>query len=165
MKESFVNAVETRDLQRVRLSLSNELLLLPSGESFQEMSRFARERLPDLFEVDNGEYIETDTQKWDKDYMLSFHSRLNRNFSEQKLNHFADVVKVVLAEKIRSQHDDATTELGNQVHPSREGAACVAGGAAIAIAGFIAEATFWKVSLISMGLAGVVYGMYALTKK
>ena len=129
------------------------------------MRSYAQAHLPNLYEIDNGEDIEVDSLKWDKDYMHTLHSRLNQNFSERKLDHFADVVKVVLAEKIRIQQEDASTKPGDQVPHSREGAACMAGGTAIAIAGFIAEATFWKASLISLGLAGVVYGLYVLNKK
>ena len=165
MKESFINAVEAQDLRRVRLSLCNELLLSPSGESFTEMRQYAQERLPDLFEVDDEDTLEADYHQWDQDYMNDLHSKLSRNFSERKLNHLAEVVKIVLAEKIRLQKEDSADKPIDKTPLSREGVACIAGGAAVAIAGFIAEATFWKASLITLGIATIVYGVYSMTKK
>ena len=129
------------------------------------MRQYSQERLPDLFEADDEDTLEEDPQKWNQDYMNNLHSRLNRNFSERKLNHLAEVVKVVLAEKIRLQQEESAARSDDNVPSSREGAACIAGGAAIAVAGFIAKATFWKASLITLGIASIVYGVYSVTKK
>ena len=54
MNPKFIKLVEEGNLIRVRLSLSNELLLDPRGDSFREMKRFAESQLPDLYEPDNG---------------------------------------------------------------------------------------------------------------
>ena len=41
MNPKFIKLVEERNIIRVRLSLSNELLLDPRGDSFRKMKSFA----------------------------------------------------------------------------------------------------------------------------
>ena len=50
MKEHFIKAVEDGNVGKVRIALSNELLLDPRGKTFAEMLIYAKEKLPNLFE-------------------------------------------------------------------------------------------------------------------
>ena len=50
MNQRFIHAVSEHNLAKVRLSISNELLLDPRGLTYKEMLNYASENLPELFE-------------------------------------------------------------------------------------------------------------------
>lgn len=50
MKQKFIESVKSGDVRKVRLSLSNELLLDPRGKAFAEMLNYAKANLSNLFE-------------------------------------------------------------------------------------------------------------------
>ena len=58
MKDKFIKAVESGDIESVRLFLSNELMLDPRGISFHEMLNFAESKMSNLFDIDNGKTVE-----------------------------------------------------------------------------------------------------------
>ena len=54
MKDKFIKAVESGDIESVRLFLSNELMLDPRGISFHEMLNFAESKMSNLFDIDKA---------------------------------------------------------------------------------------------------------------
>lgn len=49
MDTKFINAVQIKNIVRVRLALSNELMLDPRGKTFKEMLQYAESNLPLLY--------------------------------------------------------------------------------------------------------------------
>ena len=81
MEEKFIKAVSDKNLIRVRLCISNELLLDPRGNSFTSMLQYAEAHLVDLYQEDDGKRYETNTNVWNDDFLISLKNDLDLNFS------------------------------------------------------------------------------------
>ena len=100
MKKTFIEAVENHKLSRVRISLSNELLLDPRGKTFGEMLSFAMSRLPDLFEEnEEANYSVPPQNEWSQDFIYIVKNDLDSNFSKEKLAFYETVAKHVGKDK------------------------------------------------------------------
>jgi hypothetical protein len=99
MEQMFVDQVEKNDLTNVRLSLSNELMMHPNGESFSEMLSFARDKLPDLFEEHDGKSYSKNEEDWNQDLFFSVKNDLERNFSKERLELYKKMSRIVHKEK------------------------------------------------------------------
>ena len=100
MEQMFVDQVEKNDLTNVRLSLSNELMMHPNGESFSEMLSFARDKLPNLFEEHDGKSYSKNEEDWNQDLFFSVRNDLDRNFSKERLELYIKMSRIVRKEKI-----------------------------------------------------------------
>ncbi len=100
MEQMFVDQVEKNDLTNVRLSLSNELMRHPNGESFYEMLSFARDKLPNLFEEHDGKSYSKNEEDWNQDLFFSVRNDLDRNFSKERLELYIKMSRIVRKEKI-----------------------------------------------------------------
>lgn len=161
MKQEFITAVNDSDLAKVRISLSNELLLDPRGATFSEMLRYAQERLPDLFEENHvSDYSVPPQEKWDKSFLFKVKNDLDSNFSKEKLAFYEAVIKAVgksKANEIDHQKNQRYKETYNNiVMPSRKKSqrtssinktyvTVSAGGTILALIGIAAEQTLLTV--------------------
>lgn len=106
MKKTFVEAVENHKLSRVRIALSNELLLDPRGETFGEMLSFAMSALPDLFEENKeANYSVPPQNEWNQDFLYKVKNDLDSNFSKEKLAFYETVAKCVGKDKADNIND------------------------------------------------------------
>lgn len=172
MNAHFINSVDEHNLIRVRLMLSNELLLDPRGDSFARMLEYASERLADLYEEERGDKLFLDMSVWDKEYLNKLHVRLNNNFSREKVAHMQDVVKIVLKDKLNELNVEQNVRNArkNQIVVSskmqtRKELAIMAGGAVSALIGCCVASQALKATLITLGVAGVAYGAFGLYNK
>lgn len=163
MKEKFKKTVDSRDLEGTRLSLANEMMLDPRGESFIEMRRYAESSFPQLYEVHNGEQFEANQDKWDEALLFSTKNALDDNFSQERLNFYYDLAKTVLkekAEKLRQEqkgitqyndtiNDRSTIQGSPKANPLYVGAAI--GGLIIGGTGLL----MGKTVIATIGLVGV----------
>ena len=182
MNPKFIKLVEEGNIIRVRLSLSNELLLDPRGDSFHEMKRFAESQLPDLYEPDNGKTYSklTDskpTDEWDKDFLFQVKNDLDNNFSKSKLSVYEQVAKEVLKEKAAHlEQEEAEVQSYNDegeetINYKKVYTGVTITGAAVAVTGMslskatLASLGLSRMFLCSLGLAGVVIGGVLLYKE
>ena len=107
MKQKFIESVKGGDVEEVRLSLSNELLLDPRGKSFAEMLNYAKSNLSNLFE-ENKEagYEVLPKEQWDEDFLFTVKNDLDSNFSVEKLAFYQAVIEVVGKEKMASLDEE-----------------------------------------------------------
>ena len=176
MNQRFIQAVAEHDLKKIRLSISNELLLDPRGLSFYEMVKYASDNISDLFEDDDNSEIISDMALWNEEYLSGLHVKLNKNFSKIKLEHFEDVAKIVLKAKIEElnsrEHNysnpnshTSDTNPGGRGHSNRKELCFIAGGAISSLVGLCVDTVPVKVTLIAAGLASIAYGVYNFLKK
>lgn len=84
MKQDFINAVENKNLAKVRISLSNELLLDPRGNTFGEMLSFAMSHISNLFEENKeANYSVPPQEAWNQEFLFEVKSDLDSNFSKR----------------------------------------------------------------------------------
>lgn len=114
MKQIFIDAVETGNLISVRYSLTNELLLEPSGKSYQEMKAWAEEKFADLYEPLEGELKEKPLETYTEEDLLEMKNELDANFSRERLALYEQVVPVVLREKIELMAKESKKACGKK---------------------------------------------------
>lgn len=182
MKQKFIKAVENRDVEGVRLFLSNELMLDPRGISFNEMKSYAESELPGLYENDNGKTFSIDESLWNEDFLFSIKNELDSNFSREHLEFYEKVAKRVLASKASNLNEEESRKKEKkETNSSSKGykyssssdnkskyTKLTIGGTVVTIAGLCIPQVALRVALSSLGLAGVVIGgilLYNETKK
>lgn len=168
MNPKFIKLVEEGNIIRVRLSLSNELLLDPRGNSFRKMKLFAESQLPDLYEPDNGTIYSKPEDEWDKDFLFQVKNDLDNNFSESQLLVYERVAKKVLKEKAAHLEQEEATEKQpyskepeETISNKKVYTGVTVAGAAVAVTGLLLS----RMALASLGLAGVVIGGVLLYKE
>lgn len=103
MKQKFIESVKCGDVRKVRLSLSNELLLDPRGKSFAEMLKYAKANLSNLFDENKEERYEVlPKDQWNEEFLFKVKSDLDSNFSVEKLAFYQAVIEVVGKKKMAS---------------------------------------------------------------
>ena len=103
MKQKFIESVKCGDVRKVRLSLSNELLLDPRGKSFAEMLKYAKANLSNLFDENKeARYEVLPKDQWNEEVLVKVKSDLDSNFSVEKLAFYQAVIEVVGKEKMAS---------------------------------------------------------------
>ena len=186
MKQDFITAVQEQNLPKIRISLTNELLLDPRGKTFSEMLEYAIENVPSLFEENKeADYSVPPQEEWDKDFLYKVKNDLDSNFSREKLAFYEAVIKYVgkdKAERIQEKEsnqrfigDSGNNGNKKSTNPNHYSiplskktaittvSVIAAGGAALAIIGLIGGKTWLTVagSFIT-GAAGGAFGAAAL---
>lgn len=127
MKQKFIESVKSGDVEEVRLSLSNELLLDPRGKTFAQMLNYAKDNLSNLFE-ENKEagYDVLPKEQWDEDFLFTVKNDLDSNFSVEKLAFYQTVIEIVGKDKMASlnEEDKNAKMQKSSSHQSREKAKC-----------------------------------------
>jgi hypothetical protein len=169
MDPKFIDAVQSKKLVRVRLALSNELMLDPRGVTFSEMLRYAESNLSSLYQDDDGKIYDNEKSKWSEDFLYDLKNGLDLNFSREKLALYEAVAKFVLREKAKQMEQDDIKEqtkslsiqknnysepTDSQINKKAIYTGVTIGGTAIAITGFCLQ----KIGLASLGLVGAIIG-------
>lgn len=178
MKNKYIEAVECGNLVRVRLSLSNELMLDPRGDSFNEMKAFAESHMTNLYDEDDSKLYSMNVSDWNEELMFAIKNDLDDNFSKEKLAIYENVAKYVLKDKADKLNKEEAAESARNINAhnnDRVGRAknnsnkklytgITVGGAAVAVTGLCLS----RVALASLGFAGMIIGgilLYNDTKK
>lgn len=107
MKQKFIESVKSGDVRKVRLSLSNELLLDPRGKAFAEMLNYAKANLSNLFEENReARYEVLPKEQWDENVLFTVKSDLDSNFSVEKLAFYQAVIEIVGKDKMASLDEE-----------------------------------------------------------
>ena len=123
MKQKFIESVKSGDVRKVRLSLSNELLLDPRGKAFAEMLNYAKANLSNLFEENReARYEVLPKEQWDEDFLFTVKNDLDSNFSVEKLAFYQAVIEIVGKDKMASldEEDKNAKMQKSSSHRSRE---------------------------------------------
>ena len=107
MKQKFIESVKSGDVRKVRLSLSNELLLDPRGKAFAEMLNYAKANLSNLFEENrDARYEVLPKEQWYENFLFTVKSDLDSNFSVEKLAFYQAVIEIVGKDKMASLDEE-----------------------------------------------------------
>lgn len=169
MKQEFINAVAEKNIAKVRISLTNELLLDPRGTTFSEMLSYAIDNIPNFFEENKeSDYTVPPQEEWDEDFLFAVKNDLDSNFSREKLAFYETVVKAVGKSKIEGieQEERKLQEKENrqkqECHINKTYATVTAGGATLALVGLVAGKTLLTVV---GGAALIVGGVLILNER
>lgn len=120
MKNKYIEAVESGNIVRVRLSLSNELMLDPRGDSFNEMKAFAESHMTNLYDEDDSKSYSMNVSDWNEELMFAIKNDLDDNFSKEKLSIYEKVAKTVLKDKAEQLTKEEATRATRIVSASNK---------------------------------------------
>ena len=84
ISDDFINAVENRNILRVKLILKNSFIIDPTGETFNKLLEFTLNKIPDLFDKHDGELFK-DEANWTEEYFNEETVKIVDNFSEERI--------------------------------------------------------------------------------
>ena len=92
LTNAFYQAVETKNILRIRIMMKDSLLVDLTFKEFSEMEKVAScvENLYDKY--DEKPFI-VDKALWNDDYMNKLMVKVLRNFSHERISHLKDVVR------------------------------------------------------------------------
>lgn len=167
MNKKYIEAVKSGNLVRVRLSLSNELMLDPREDSFNEMKAFAELHMTNLYDEDDSKSYSMNVTDWNEELMFTIKNDLDDNFSKEKLSIYEKVTKTVLKDKAEQLTKEEATRaariasVSNKARSSEQQkkysnkqiyTGITVGSAAVAVTGLCLS----RVALASLGFAGVL---------
>lgn len=110
LTKAFFDAVNNRNVRRIRIMMEDSLLVDTSFKEFEEMETIV-EKIPGLYDAHDGREFINDKSEWDDDYMNKQMVQLVTNFSHERINHLKDVICVLRSEtRIASAADNNTIE-------------------------------------------------------
>ena len=90
--KAFDDAVQSNDVEKIRIMMKNSLINDPSGKEFDEMEKRAV-IVPNLIvDFDNGE-LNLNSNDWDENYLDSQNNILIDNFSRKRIDHVKEIVR------------------------------------------------------------------------
>lgn len=121
LSPEFSSAVKSGNLLRARIMLKDSMIVDPTFFQFNEMFAYAKRELPDLLEPYDNEILENDKSKWTTDTMNTELVEIVNNFSDVRINHLKEVIRVVLADNIKKA-SYASPHTGSQDQKPMQGA-------------------------------------------
>lgn len=107
LSEEFKSAVSSKNLLRVRIMLKDSLIIDPSFKLFDEMLYFSQSNgLQELVVAFDGESLEDNPSKWDKDLMDLEMVQIINNFSKERIEHLKKIVSKVYENKIQNMNKE-----------------------------------------------------------
>ena len=140
MTQRFIQAVNDKKLNAIRIALINSLNSNPTGSEFNELLEYANVRLDDLFEDNKEAYYDIiPEEEWNEKFMDQVADDLEMNFSVEKLAFYKAVIEKVRAEDIalikshKTLHSDNQNKKGKKTR--QVGIVISTGGAILTIVG------------------------------
>lgn len=100
ISQEFKAAVTSKNLLRTKIMLKDSFVVDPTFVQLEEMLTYAKANIPDIFVPFDGEYLENDESKWNKNTMNEELVQLVTNFSELRVQHLKKVVTKVLESEV-----------------------------------------------------------------
>lgn len=118
VSEKFRNTVGSGDLEDIRLSLCNALILDTTFRDFAEMEKLAA-KVPGLYvPYDNGP-MDTNAAHWDDDYLGLQKVKLEFNFCPERIEHLKAVVLKLHPPKPAGTAHESASKVGFVQRPTR----------------------------------------------
>lgn len=110
LRYEFKKIVLSRNLDKVRSYLIDILMEHRSLEEFYDSFNYA-ERFLKVMEKHDGYGFSEDESKWDLNYLNNQRDELMRNFSKERLEHFKNVIDVVLPKYEENFQNESNREV------------------------------------------------------
>jgi hypothetical protein len=175
LTNAFYDAVKDKNIRRLRIMMSDSLLVDPTFREFTEMDEVASS-VEGLYEPFDGRPLETDESNWNDDYMSKQMVQVVSNFSHERINHLKSVIRYLRPvtkfvngnESKASNNPEVKRNMSyeeqkrqDQISGRYRGAKIATGAVAGAVVGgVIASAT--GVTVVGGAIAGAVVGGVAV---
>ena len=149
ISNEFIEAVNLNKIILVRIMLKDSLVIDPTSKQFDEMEKYARARIDNIYSTHDGE-------TWNKDYMNQEMVSVVNNFSKERVDLLKNMVIYLYKDKLNTKLDDTKNSSKNTETANKQtGIAIAATGAALSIVGFITSQTALIIGGVIVAAAGV----------
>lgn len=93
MNHKFQKLVQEEDINKIRTVFIESLNKRDDGFQREDMLLYAEEHLADLYDVHDGEEMQSDIQRWDKEYANVQKEKLKSNFSGKRAHMVTDYLQ------------------------------------------------------------------------
>lgn len=181
---AFNEAVEQRNVRKIRIMMGDSLLVDPTFAEFNQMEKLAS-CVEGLYDQHDGREMNNDKNQWNDEYMNKLLVQVISNFSHERVNHLKDVVHYLRPAKLsngpvnstnsensRNQNISSYAEqkerdmASGNFRPGKVAVGAMVGGGAGALIGAIASpavltgAAVFGGAVIGAGVgAGIAYAM------
>lgn len=187
MNSEFINAVKTKDKEKIKSEIINSFIVDFSAKETESMCQFIeKENIgSEIYEVSDGKDLFEDESYWTKDYLKLLLNDLRYNFAKERINLLIKVTRYVYCEYIQqeataSESEQKSNRAVRTTRPSYGGTATrrgsvtykrnssplpyvSIGGAVVAAIGWVTSSTVVTVIGGALCIGGVVG--YIMTKK
>jgi hypothetical protein len=96
----FQKVVQEKNVLRTRIILKDSMLVDPTFHQFDEMLRYAKDRIHGIIVAYDGEPLEMNSGKWNEDTMNYELTQLVNNFSERRITHLKEIISHLMRDRI-----------------------------------------------------------------
>lgn len=152
----FTEAVQSGKMMRVRIMLKDSLLVDPTAAQFDEMERYATEKMGNIYTEHDGEVLNFDVSSWNEDYLNQQMVIVVNCFSKERIDLLKGMVRFLYKEKANIIRNKAASTQ-SQIHITRKqvGTGITVAGAALTVAGICTAHTALTVGGVVVAAAGI----------
>lgn len=155
MRQEFIDAVNSKDYDLVKIMLCNSLLVDPSGSNFDSMFNYAKKNLSGLVESFDGGVLNNDTSYWNKDYLDEQLLKLEDNFSLERIEFVKLLCATILNNKMLKIDEEKRREkYKDGINKQQVGSVVATAGVITTVAGVVLS----KPIIVGIGVTAIVIG-------
>lgn len=152
----FTEAVQSGKMMRVRIMLKDRLLVDPTAAQFDEMERYATEKMGNIYTEHDGEVLNFDVSSWNEDYLNQQMVIVVNCFSKERIDLLKGMVRFLYKEKANKIRNKAvSTQSQSHITRKQVGTGITVAGAALTVAGICTAHTALTVGGVVVAAAGI----------
>ncbi len=152
----FIEAVQSGKTIRVRIMLKDSLLIDPTAAQFDEMEKYAAERMGDIYTEHDGEKLDFDVNAWNEEYLNQQMVAVVSCFSRERIDLLKSMVRYLYKDKVNRIRSEMNNNHVQNHIVRKAGTGMVAAGAALTVAGICTSNMVLTVGGVSVAAVGVV---------
>ena len=152
----FMEAVQSGKMMRVRIMLKDSLLVDPTAAQFDEMERYATEKMGNIYTDHDGEVLNFYVSSWNEDYLNQQMVTVVNCFSKERIDLLKSMVRFLYKEKankIRTETNHAPYQ--SHITQKQIGVGVTAVGAVSAVAGICTSHAVLTIGGVIVAAAGI----------
>lgn len=139
ISQEFMETVDSGKTLRTKIMLKDSMLVDPSLVMFEEMIRYAEDKMPDIYDEHDEEVLKYSVGDWTESYLNAQMVAVVGNFSKERIELLKNVVRYLYKDKANLIKEKRVKE--NNIHISRKqiGTGITIAGAAVTVMGICAS--------------------------
>lgn len=152
----FMEAVQSGKTIRVRIMLKDSLLIDPTAAQFNEMEKYAAERMDDIYTEHDGEKLNFDVNAWNEEYLNQQMVAVVNCFSRERIDLLKSMVRYLYKDKVNRIRSEMNQNYVQNHIARKAGTGMAAAGAALTVAGICTSNMVLTIGGVSVAAAGVI---------
>lgn len=152
----FMEAVQAGKMMRVRIMLKDSLLVDPTATQYDEMERYASEKMGNIYTEHDGEKLNFDVNAWNEEYLNQQMVTVVNCFSKERIDLLKGMVRYLYKEKVNNIHREINVpHIQSHITRKQIGTGVTVAGAALTVAGICTSNTALTIGGVVVAAAGI----------